>query len=154
RALAARVGDRAKGRSRDGQGAARLRPAPFRARAARHRLVHASRGPREPRESGAPPTWRPALIGFTSAAPRIPRLVLPIERFELACGAVLLVSPRKEAPVAAAYAHMRGGPALDPPGLGGSAYLVGALADQVTRVHDEEEIANLLEPAGGEISGD
>lgn len=84
----------------------------------------------------------------------VPKLVLPIERFELACGAVLLVSPRPSAPVCAVYAHIRGGPAFDAPGLEGSAYLVGALADQGTKNHSEEQLANLLEPAGGEISGD
>lgn len=84
----------------------------------------------------------------------VPRLVLPIERFELACGAVLLVSRRPSAPVCAVYAHIRGGPAFDEPGREGSAFLVGALADQGTQKRSEEEIANLLEPAGGEISGD
>lgn len=87
-------------------------------------------------------------------AKRVPRLVLPIERFELACGAILLVSARPSAPVFAAYAHIRGGPAFDEKGLEGSAYLVGALADQGTEKRTEGEIANLLEPAGGEISGD
>jgi zinc protease len=84
----------------------------------------------------------------------VPRLHLPIERFELACGAVLLVSHRPSAPVCAVYAHIRGGPAFDASGLEGSAYLVGALADQGTLQHTEEQIADLLEPAGGEISGD
>jgi zinc protease len=84
----------------------------------------------------------------------IPKLTLPLERFELACGATLCVSPRPGAPVCAIYAHVRGGPALDPKSLEGTAYLVGALCDQGTREHDEEEIATLLEPAGGEISGD
>lgn len=84
----------------------------------------------------------------------VPRLHLPIERFELACGAVLLVSHRPSAPVCAVYAHIRGGPAFDARGLEGSAYLVGALADQGTLAHTEEQIADMLEPAGGEISGD
>jgi zinc protease len=84
----------------------------------------------------------------------VPRLELPIERFELACGAILLVSHRPSAPVCAVYVHIRGGPAFDAKGLEGSAYLVGALADQGTKQHTEEEIADLLEPAGGEISGD
>jgi zinc protease len=91
----------------------------------------------------------------TAATPRsVPRLQLPIERFELACGAVLLVSHRPSAPVCAVYTHIRGGPAFDAPGLEGSAYLVGALADQGTKKRTEEQIADLLEPAGGEISGD
>jgi zinc protease len=85
---------------------------------------------------------------------KVPKLELPIERFELSCGAVLLVSRRPSAPVVAAYAHMRGGPALDPAGFEGTAYLTGALADQGTAHHDEEQLANLLEPAGGEVSGD
>lgn len=89
-----------------------------------------------------------------SPVKRVPRLVLPIERFELACGAVLLVSPRPNAPVCAVYAHVRGGPAFDEKGYEGAAYLVGALADQGTKKRGEDEIANVLEPAGGEISGD
>jgi zinc protease len=84
----------------------------------------------------------------------VPKLELPIERFELACGAVLLVSQRKDAPVCAVQAHVRGGPALDPKGFEGLAYLTGTLVDQGTARHGEEEIANLLEPAGGEIHGD
>ncbi len=85
---------------------------------------------------------------------RVPELVLPIERFELGCGAIALVSARPSAPVCATYAHIRGGPAFDEKGFEGSAYLVGALADQGTRERNESEIANLLEPAGGEIAGD
>lgn len=91
---------------------------------------------------------------MSTATEAIPKLVLPIERFELGCGAVLLVSRRPSAPVCALSAHIRGGPAFDPRGLEGSAYLVGALADQGTKTRSEEEIANTLEPAGGEISGD
>ncbi len=83
-----------------------------------------------------------------------PRLSIPIQRFELACGAVLVVSPRASAPVAAVQVHLRGGPSRDPAGLEGSAFLAGALADQGTTEHGEEEIAALLEPEGGEISGD
>ena len=82
------------------------------------------------------------------------RLSLPIERFELSCGATLLVSRRPDAPVCAMQAHVRGGPAMDPEGLEGLAYLVGALADQGTGTRDESEIAALLEPHGGELGGD
>jgi zinc protease len=94
------------------------------------------------------------LIVATNRTIEVPRLQLPIERFELACGAVLQVSRRPSAPVCAVYAHMRGGPALDPLGYEGSAYMVGALADQGTARYSEEDLANILEPAGGEISGD
>src|SRR6185369_2005151 len=89
-----------------------------------------------------------------SQASGIPTLRLPVERFELDCGAVLLVSPRPGAPVLALQIHVRGGPKQDPPGFEGTAALTGAMVDQGTRRRDEEEIATLLEPAGGEISGD
>ena len=85
---------------------------------------------------------------------RAPRLSIPVRRFELGCGAVLLVSPRPSAPITAVQVHVRGGPSRDPAGLEGSAFLTGALADQGTRQRSEEEIAALLEPEGGEISGD
>lgn len=84
----------------------------------------------------------------------VPRLELPIERFELSCGAVLLVSRRPGAPITAVHAHIRGGPALDRAGLEGTALLTGSLLDQGTRDFGEEEIAALLEPAGGEVGGD
>ncbi len=84
----------------------------------------------------------------------VPRLELPIERFELGCGAVLLVSRRAGAPITAVHLHIRGGPALDARGLEGTALLAGSLLDQGTRQFDEERIAALLEPAGGEVGGD
>ena len=83
-----------------------------------------------------------------------PKLSIPIRRFELGCGAVLLVSPRPSAPIAAVQVHIRGGSARDPEGFEGTAFLTGALADQGTRRRSEEEIAALLEPEGGEIGGD
>jgi len=85
---------------------------------------------------------------------RIPTTVIPVERFELSCGAVLLVSVREGSPVTAVDVHVRGGPSLDRPGLEGTSFLVGGLADQGTERHDEAELAALLEPAGGELSGD
>jgi zinc protease len=92
----------------------------------------------------------------TGFAPRssVPELSIPFERSVLPCGATLIVSPRPGAPVCAMQAHVRGGPAQDPPGHEGVAWLAGALADQGTRNRDEEEIASLLEPEGGELSGD
>jgi zinc protease len=82
------------------------------------------------------------------------RLDLPIERYELTCGATLLVSPRPGAPITAAQVHMRGGLALDPAGLEGTAFLAGALASEGTEQHTEEQLADLLEPEGGSLSGD
>ncbi len=90
----------------------------------------------------------------TDRAQEMPKLHIPIRRFELSCGAALLVSPRPCAPVAAVQVHIRGGPSRDPVGLEGVAFLTGALADQGTARHGEEEIAELLEPEGGEIAGD
>jgi len=90
----------------------------------------------------------------TDSAPCVPRLELPIQRFELSCGALLLVSPRLQATIAAASVHVRGGPALDPVGREGTAFLAGSLVDQGTAAHDEEELAALLEPEGGEVGGD
>lgn len=84
----------------------------------------------------------------------LPRVHLPFERFELGCGAKLIVSPRPGAPVTALEVHLRGGPSLDPKGLEGTAYLTGGLLDQGTRTRSEAELAGLLEPAGGEITGD
>lgn len=84
----------------------------------------------------------------------LPTVHLPFQRFELACGAKLVVSPRPGAPVTALQVHVRGGPSLDPKGLEGTAFLTGALLDQGTRTRSEAEIAGLLEPAGGEVGGD
>ncbi len=83
-----------------------------------------------------------------------PKLTIPFVRFELRCGAILVVSPRPSAPIASIHVHVRGGPALDPPGRSGMAFLTGALADQGTERRSEEEIATALEPEGGEIAGD
>lgn len=84
----------------------------------------------------------------------VPVIDLPVERFDLACGARLIVSARKGAPVTAVELHMRGGPSMDPEGLEGTAFLTGGLLDQGTRHRDEQGIAEVLEPAGGSISGD
>ncbi|MBL8860504.1 MAG: insulinase family protein [Planctomycetes bacterium] len=94
-------------------------------------------------------------MSTTFAPPRtIPVLSVPFERHLLSCGATLLVSRRPGAPVCAIQAHVRGGPALDPAGKEGVAWLTGALAEQGTQRRTETQIADLLEPAGGEISGD
>jgi zinc protease len=85
---------------------------------------------------------------------RFPTTEIPFQRFELTSGATLLVSPHPGAPVTAVDVHIRGGPSLDRPGLEGTSFLVGGLADQGTAAHDEHQIAALLEPAGGEITGD
>ena len=86
-----------------------------------------------------------------SAAPRVD---LPILRHDLSCGVRLLVSPRVDAPVAALSMHMRGGAALDPEGKHGTAWMTGGLVDEGTAKHDEEQIAELLESAGGSLHGD
>jgi len=81
----------------------------------------------------------------------VPRL--PVERFPLACGALLLVSPRPGASVCALQAHLRGGNSLDPAGKEGLAHLAGRLVDQGTKRHTEEELAARLENAGGSLGG-
>jgi zinc protease len=78
---------------------------------------------------------------------------LPLERFELDCGARLIVSPRPGASVCAVQAHLRGGNSLDPAGKLGLAHLAGRLVDQGTRRSSEEEIAARLEKAGGSLAG-
>jgi zinc protease len=83
----------------------------------------------------------------------LPRIDLPRERMDLRCGARLIVSPRPGATITAVRMHVRGGPTLDPAGKEGLASLAGALADQGTSRHDEAELAALLEPAGGDLSG-
>jgi zinc protease len=94
------------------------------------------------------------LESTTGGARGVPGVEISRRRFRLRCGALLIVSPRPGAPVTAAQVHMRGGHSLDQPGLEGTAYLAGALLDQGTRAHSEEELADLLETAGGSLSGD
>jgi zinc protease len=91
----------------------------------------------------------PATVTGASAVP-----VLTLHRHRLENGLELVVSPRPGAPVFAAQLHLRGGHSLDPLGREGTAYLAGALLDQGTAEHDEEQIAAALEPAGGMLSGD
>jgi len=83
--------------------------------------------------------------------PAVPHV--PVERFSLGCGALLLVSPRPGASVCAVQAHLRGGNSLDPRRKEGLAHLAGRLVDQGTREHSEEELAELLEHAGGSLGG-
>ena len=83
----------------------------------------------------------------------LPRLDVPVRRFPLSSGALLLVSPRPGAPVTAAQVHIRGTEALDPRGREGVAFMTGALLDQGTRSKSDDEISELLETAGGSISG-
>ncbi len=90
----------------------------------------------------------------TSGVARSPVVDLPIAAFELRCGARLLVSRRPGAPVAALQMHMQGGVALDPSGREGTAWLTGALLDQGTSRYEEQELASLLESAGGSTSGE
>lgn len=94
-------------------------------------------------------TSRSALRAREFPVPHIERT-----RYELSCGAVLLVDRRAGAPVASLKVHLRGGHALDPAGREGTAYLTGRLADQGTERHAEEELAALLEPHGGSLRGD
>jgi len=95
------------------------------------------------------------LKGSLSSAPAaIPVVEIPVERFTLSSGATLLVSPRSGAPVTAIHVHMRGGPSHDPADKAGVAYMTGLFADQGTKLRTEEEINDLLEPAGGELTGD
>jgi len=81
------------------------------------------------------------------------RLSVPCERYELSCGAELLVSPRPGAPVTAFELHLRGGPSQDPSGKEGTAYLTSALLAQGTETWSEEELAAQLEPMGAQIIG-
>ena len=81
------------------------------------------------------------------------RPLIPYRRFELDCGAVLLVSPTPGAPVTAIKAHLRGGHSLDPAGKEGVAWLTGRLVDQGTKERSEVEIASALEPIGGSLVG-
>ena len=89
-----------------------------------------------------------AALARTLAVPH-----LPVERFELACGARLLVSPRPGASVCAVQVHLRGGNSLDPSTHLGLAHLSGRLVDQGTRHSSEQELASRLENAGGSLAG-
>ena len=89
-----------------------------------------------------------------ASGPETLQLTLPVEHHDLRCGATLLVSPRPGAPITAVQVHIRGGFSLDAAGAEGNAYLTGALAAEGTRRHTEEELADLLEPYGGSITGD
>ena len=80
-------------------------------------------------------------------------LTVPLEQYELKCGAALLVSPRPGAPVTALELHLKGGPSLDPEGKEGTAYLTSALLSQGTENWTEEELAAQLEPMGAQIIG-
>ena len=90
----------------------------------------------------------------STARTRVPTVDLPVERFDLSCGARLLVSRRPGAPIVAVQVHVRGGPALDPEGLEGTAYLSGRMLDQGSKRFDEENISDLLESSGGSLNGD
>lgn len=85
---------------------------------------------------------------------KAPVIEVPIARFDLKCGARLLVSQRSKAPVLALSVHVRGGHSLDPEARHGTAYLAGGLMDQGTERHTEEQLAELLECSGGGLSGD
>ena len=82
------------------------------------------------------------------------QLDLPQERFQLSCGATLLVSARANAPITAMQVHLRGGFSLDEPEVLGTAFLTGALATEGTAKHSEVDLAEKLEPFGGSIGGD
>lgn len=89
-----------------------------------------------------------------SAARGVPLPTLEVERFDLDCGARLLVSPRPGAPICALHVHFAGAFAEDPLERAGTAFLTGALAPEGTRARTEAELADALEPFGGSLSGD
>jgi len=91
-------------------------------------------------------------VSARTAARAVPSI--PFVARDLKCGAKLLVSQRRGASVTGLQVHIRGGHSLDQPGKEGTAYLTGALADQGTAHHSYEQIAGLLEPAGGSVLGD
>lgn len=91
-------------------------------------------------------------VSARTAARAVPSI--PFVARDLKCGARLLVSRRRGASVTGVQVHIRGGHSLDPTGKEGTAYLTGALADQGTARHTYEQIAGLLEPAGGSVVGD
>ncbi len=95
-----------------------------------------------------------AFTDLAAGRGQVPVVVVPRERFELDCGAQLLVSARPGAPITAVSVHLRGGRSQDTAGKEGTAFLTGTLADKGTDVRDELELAALLEPAGGGIRGD
>ena len=80
-----------------------------------------------------------------------PRIEVERERFELSCGATLLVHRRPPSAVTAVRVHVRGGPGLDPAGKDGVVHLTGAFADQGTGARTDQDIAALLEPEGGGV---
>ena len=84
----------------------------------------------------------------------VPQIDFARERFELSCGATLLVSRRAGAPVFSVRAQVRGGASRDPKGREGVAYLTGRYIDQGTQAHSEEELSELLEPVAGDLVGD
>ena len=93
---------------------------------------------------------------MTQLAKKKTRMLIPplgAESFKLKCGATLLVSRQPGAPVCAVQVHIRGGHSLDPVGKEGTAYLAGSYLTQGTKDYTEEDIANLLEPASGALSG-
>lgn len=95
------------------------------------------------------------MSGASSTSRRkIPAPSVPAETFSLRCGAALVVSPRAGAPLTALQIHLRGGLAADPAERAGLAHLTGALAPEGTADHSDEEIADLLEPRGGSVTGD
>jgi zinc protease len=65
-----------------------------------------------------------------------------------------MVSSRPGAAISAAQFNVRGAMSFDQPGREGTAYLVGVLCDQGTARRDEAQLADILERAGGHISGD
>lgn len=93
----------------------------------------------------------PFLAKASASALAVPHL--PVQRFELACGARLLVSHRPGSTVCAVQVHLRGGNSLDPKDKLGLASLTGRLLDQGTRRSSEEELAARLELAGGSLAG-
>lgn len=94
-----------------------------------------------------------ATLQLKAGTRALPVPHIPVERFELRCGARLLVSARPGATVCAVQVHIRGGNSLDPRGREGLALLTGRLVDQGTRASSEEQLAARLENGGGSLGG-
>ena len=102
-------------------------------------------GPSASASSGAPwaPLRRPPLRGV-----RVP----PHERSRLPGGATLTIVPRRDVPLVAFCAVVRGGALGDPAGRCGTAQLTAALLDKGAGARDAFGFADAVEGAGGSFN--
>jgi zinc protease len=104
--------------------------------------------------AGAQEKLPPLPKDLPAYGPTVPFHAPKVEIKKLSNGLTLWLVPRPGFPKVAIAIAVRGGMASDPPGLPGLSQLLMATIDQGTKARNAKQIAEDIQAAGGDLSGD